>query len=1210
MKKSLLLILVVTIYSQVSAQKPVADFYTDTNIACIGTCINFTDSSTNNPLSWLWDFGDGTTDTVSNPTHCYSITGKFIVTLTVSNDSGTTSKSDTIYMGGASFNVNTVNVACNGGCNGSASVNYANWPPVVSFMWSNGNTGSSINNLCAASYSVSATDSLGCNTMNNNIVVVQPSPIQITFSKTDNLCSGNCSGSISATVSGGTSPYMYQWNNSSTLTWVTGLCNGNYSLTVTDSNGCTSIDSASIVSPSSINVTFNKNDATCGQCNGNATAVVSGGLSPYNFSWSGYQTSQSASGLCPGNYSVTVTDKNNCQAADTVNILGLNNTISLILNNNNTSCGACNGTASVSVSGGTSPYYFQWDISAGSQTTATAIWLCGGNYTVTVTDSTGCSKDTVAIINTLNGLSVIENHSDVSCYGGQDGYINLTATGGTSPYVYNWNIGSANASVSGLSVGTYTCTITDSSSCMVIKNIVITQPDSIILSVNIVNAGCNNNKGKITVLASGGGGNYQYSIDSGLTWSYNNIFQNLDTGNYQIMVMDSNSCFAYANSNINTTASSLVLNGTVYNDDGCYYNYGKIILNATGSNPPFTYQWISPNLGWGQVKNYLSSGAYIAVVKDNAGCSVIDTFIVANACSKALISGKIILDNDSNCVLNTGDTLLSTWQVKAVVNNIPYYSSSNYLGEYKLWVPMGNAAVSMVTKPFYKQVCPSGTGNYNLSLNAYDTISNINFGSIISSYCPNLIVSVFSGNLRPCFSSMYAVSVLNNGTIPGVNATVDIKLDIGISYVSFINPSGVSLVSQNGNTLTFSLGTINPGQTKSFYIDVFVDCAVPLGVTKCIEAHAYPDTGCFPPSALWDKSHIGIEGYCMNNDSACFKIKNTGIGNMSSNREFRIYENNIKVYSNTFLLNAGDSIIFCWPGKQNTIRVEADQHPEHPGDSRPQAFVERCGFPSFVLGQITTIQQDDRDDFIDIACRITTASYDPNDKQVQPEGLTSQYHFIDSTDILEYQIRFQNTGSDTAFNVYIYDTISPYLDITTFESGASSHPYTYELAGPGIIRFNFLQILLPDSNIDEPNSHGFVKFTIKQMEGNNKGILIQNTAGIVFDFNEPVITNTVFNTIGNIDSITSSAPILYEKNISAKVYPNPFNNETTFEVYGNINNTITLEVFDLLGNRVAEMNCNKGNRFVFNRNNIAVGIYIYKLTSEQNIIAAGKLVIE
>jgi PKD repeat protein len=149
MKKSLLLILVVTIYSQVSAQKPVADFYTDTNIACIGTCINFTDSSTNNPLSWLWDFGDGTTDTVSNPTHCYSITGKFIVTLTVSNDSGTTSKSDTIYMGGASFNVNTVNVACNGGCNGSASVNYANWPPVVSFMWSNGNTGSSINHLGA-----------------------------------------------------------------------------------------------------------------------------------------------------------------------------------------------------------------------------------------------------------------------------------------------------------------------------------------------------------------------------------------------------------------------------------------------------------------------------------------------------------------------------------------------------------------------------------------------------------------------------------------------------------------------------------------------------------------------------------------------------------------------------------------------------------------------------------------------------------------------------------------------------------------------------------------------------------------------------------------------------------------------------------------------------------------------------------------------------
>ena len=221
-------------------------------------------------------------------------------------------------------------------------------------------------------------------------------------------------------------------------------------------------------------------------------------------------------------------------------------------------------------------------------------------------------------------------------------------------------------------------------------------------------------------------------------------------------------------------------------------------------------------------------------------------------------------------------------------------------------------------------------------------------------------------------------------------------------------------------------------------------------------------------------------------------------------------------------LSGGDSIIVCWPANGNTIRLEADQRPGHPGNSHPQDNVELCGDSLFITGQITTVPEDDEDDFVETYCRMVTASYDPNDKQVNPEGLTNTDHYIDSNVVLEYVVHFQNTGTDTAFKVVIRDTLSPYLDITTIQPGAGSHPYTLDILGNNILQWTFDNILLPDSNVNEPESHGFMKYKIDQKPGNALGTVIENSAGIIFDFNTPVITNTVFNTVGNVDSMTCS----------------------------------------------------------------------------------------
>jgi uncharacterized repeat protein (TIGR01451 family) len=135
-----------------------------------------------------------------------------------------------------------------------------------------------------------------------------------------------------------------------------------------------------------------------------------------------------------------------------------------------------------------------------------------------------------------------------------------------------------------------------------------------------------------------------------------------------------------------------------------------------------------------------------------------------------------------------------------------------------------------------------------------------------------------------------------------------------------------------------------------------------------------------------------------------------------------------------------------------------------------------------------------------------TGSFDPNEKLVTPEGI------IERTDMLTYQINFQNVGNDTAFTIVVRDTLDPNLDLATFASGASIHPYTYATNGREIV-WTFADILLPDSIVNEPGSHGFVKFTAYPSPGVPPGTIIENRASIFFDFNPPVVTNTVSNQI-------------------------------------------------------------------------------------------------
>ncbi len=605
---------------------------------------------------------------------------------------------------------------------------------------------------------------------------------------------------------------------------------------------------------------------------------------------------------------------------------------------------------------------------------------------------------------------------------------------------------------------------------------------------------------------------------------------------------------------------------------------------------------------------------HIKLAIGDAGDNIIDSGIFFEEGSfsdgvicNSIISGTIYNDINSNCVLDSNETGTSNLKVK--VEPGPYYGTTNSTGYYSISVPQDTFTVSQIIHPFWEEICPP-SGSYTVVLtDSGEVSSNNDFANEIVIYCPILEVDISTWALRPCMNSIYSVSYCNTGTATADNVYIEVEFDDVVTPIS----SSIPWSSQNGYVYTFDIGTVSPNQCESYYITAEVSCSAVMGSTHCIEARIYPDTLCFPPDTTWDHSSVAVEGECVGDSSACFTIYNTGdpgSGNMLGPSDYRIYENNVLVYTEQFQLAGGDNLVVCWATNGNAIRLEADQRPGHPGNSHPQETIEDCGDDTGTsLGQIIVIPEDDIDADVEIDCRVVTGSYDPNDKLVKPVGLTSN-HYIDSTDVLEYQINFQNTGTDTAFKVIILDTLSGFLDVTTVETGTSSHPYTFRIFGQGILEWKFDNILLPDSIVNEPASHGFVKFKVSQIPGNQKNTIIENNAGIIFDYNAPVITNLVWNIVYDTALIVINEPVIYNNLIDVKVYPNPFNEYTTLRITNSERITnYELKIYDLLGNEVSVTIIRNSDSFVISSSNMVAGMYFYKLLNKKEIIAAGKIIV-
>ncbi len=519
-----------------------------------------------------------------------------------------------------------VNILCNGSCTGSVNANATGGTTPYNYSWSSGCTVASCTGLCAGTYTFTVTDNNGC-TASGSVTLTQPPPLTLSTSTTNNplLCNGNCNATATATAGGGVSPYSYSWNpTGQTTQTATGLCANTYTVTITDANGCTKTASVNIVQPTLLGVTVTGTNLNCAnQCIGTATATVTGGTTAYSYSWNTIpvQTTNPATGLCAGTYTVTVTDANGCTKTAAVTITQPPPlTLNITTTNSPLLCfGNCNATATANAGGGTTPYTYSWN-TIPVQTTQTATGLCAGTYTVTVTDSKGCTITQAVTINQPTQLTVNTSFTSVLCNGQCNGTATANANGGTTAYTYSWNpSGQTTQTATGLCAGTFTVTVTDANGCTKTASVNVTQPTTLGLTVNGVpstvncNGDCN---ATVTSNVTGGTAPYTYNWSSGCTTA---TCTGVCAGTYTLTVTDSKGCTRSASVTINQPTA--LTGATAQTNPVCAGQCnGTACVIAGGGTPPYTYLWTPGNFTTNCINN-LCAGTYTVTITDSKGCT-------------------------------------------------------------------------------------------------------------------------------------------------------------------------------------------------------------------------------------------------------------------------------------------------------------------------------------------------------------------------------------------------------------------------------------------------------------------------------------------------------------------------------------------------------------------------------------------------------------
>jgi gliding motility-associated-like protein len=741
-----------------------ASFSQDKTNVCIGEAVNFTDNSTSDlgQITYLWDFGDGTTSTLQNPSHSWATSGTKNVTLTISDPSG---------------------------CTDIANVN----------------------------------------------IIVAP-PINANFNITNVSCNGGNDGAINTTPTNGSAPYSYNWDIPSTAQNPNGLSAGTYNLTITDNNGCTGSLSASVSEPANaLSITSAiATDASCGSNNGTITVNATGGTTSYQYSIDGgaLQNTNIFNGLGSGAHTILVQDFNGCTTSQNVTVNQASMMSITNVTTNNATCNSNNGSIDVTIQNGSPSYTYTLSNGATNTTASTSYSFTGlaqGTYNLTVTDANSCivSQNNI-VVNNASTLSIDNANcttTDVSCNGGNDGALTIAYLGGTPNYQYSIDGGATyqnSNSFSNLTANTYNIQVLDGNACVATSTLTINEPTPLnINNITIDNqVACNGgNDAQITVSASGGNGNYTYSIDGGVTTQNSNVFTGLSAGNYTVSLFEGANCSTTTNGGFTITEPALITFTATPTDVTCNgANDGSIsVTNVNGGTPAYQYSLDGITYQTQSTFTNLGFGSYTVYVTDVNNCTPITQNIAINESAPIIASlgqqdTTVCLGAQGNICANvSGGTQPYTyiWNGTTVpLSCIPIPSNSS--GSNQITLDMSDANGCSTTATIVKNITVLPALSVNLT-------SNPSNGIVCPDQQVNLIAEANGGTNGP-----YTYTWTNDvdGTVlTGANQTI-------------------SPTTLTNYTVTVSDGCTTPNATANLQVDVF---PIPNPTFT-----ATPQSGCTP----------------------------------------------------------------------------------------------------------------------------------------------------------------------------------------------------------------------------------------------------------------------------------------------------------------------------------------------------------------------------
>jgi uncharacterized repeat protein (TIGR01451 family) len=574
------------------------------------------------------------------------------------------------------------------------------------------------------------------------------------------------------------------------------------------------------------------------------------------------------------------------------------------------------------------------------------------------------------------------------------------------------------------------------------------------------------------------------------------------------------------------------------------------------------------------------------------------------------VYGSIFRDDNLSCERETGEIGIPARIITAenLETHVKTYSTSNANGDFLLNLDSTNYRVFVSTSNSYWEAC-NDTILLDLSNATLDT-TQIEFALQSTANCPRMTVEVATPFLRRCFDNTFYVNWCNLGTDTAFDARVELHFEDDFQFIS----STQTPDNQTDISLSFSLGTVAPGACGNLQTKFFLPCdSVQLGERLCLKAAIFPNIFC-NTSPQWSGAAIEVSGQCLS-DSVKFFIENTG-NNPSQSLDYVIIDDHVILRTENITLLPNEIKTETLPADGSFWRIQAEQEPFFPVQSYPSFSIEACGtdtLGNFSSGFAAQYPDDDASPFVDWECREIVGAFDPNDKTGFPLGVKLEHFILPETNI-DYLIRFQNTGTDTAFTVVVRDTLSKNLDPASLLMGASSHPLQWDLTDEGILSVKFEHILLPDSNINEAASQGFFRFKISPKKDIVLGAQILNKAAIYFDFNLPVITNETWHTVDTGFLETLIATSIFSDNALKINQLNTFPNPTTEKMEAKwVGENRFLKVLKYTLSRsdgqVVETGDFVNGQCIFPQKQIPNGLYFFVLKNEEGAVLAYEKVV-